>query len=58
MPESVSQHACPICAQPMRLLTTLRRTVREDSYVLQCKPCGLSTIQIVNWAKDPQKAAQ
>jgi hypothetical protein len=33
---------CPVCSQSMRL-PTIRRVPGEQTFVLQCKPCGLST---------------
>jgi transcription elongation factor Elf1 len=38
---------CPVCSKPMRLLTTIRRMPGEQTLVLQCKPCGLSTTKTV-----------
>jgi hypothetical protein len=38
---------CPVCSKPMRLLTTIRRMPGEQTLVLQCKPCGLSTTKKV-----------
>jgi hypothetical protein len=41
---------CPVCSEPMRLLTTIRRVPGEHTFVLQCKPCGLSTTKTVDGA--------
>jgi hypothetical protein len=38
-----NDHACPVCGRPMRLLTTIRHVPDEQTLVLQCRPCGLST---------------
>jgi hypothetical protein len=38
---------CPVCSKPMRLLTTIRRMPGEQTLVLQCRPCGLSTTKTV-----------
>jgi C4-type Zn-finger protein len=44
---SNTDHACPVCGRPMRLLTTIRRVPGEQTLVLQCRPCGLSTTETV-----------
>jgi hypothetical protein len=44
---SNTDHACPVCGRPMRLLTTIRRVPGEQTLVLQCGPCGLSTTEIL-----------
>ena len=41
---------CPVCSQPMRLLTIIRRVSGEQTFVLQCKPSGLSTAKTVDGA--------
>jgi C4-type Zn-finger protein len=38
---------CPVCSKPMRLMTIIRRVPGEQTFVLQCKPCGLSTTKTV-----------
>jgi hypothetical protein len=38
---------CPMCDRPMRLATVLRPTPREQTLVLQCRPCGVSTTKTV-----------
>jgi hypothetical protein len=47
MSPSDDELACPVCSKPMRLLTTIRRVPGEQTFVLQCKPCGLSTTKTV-----------
>jgi hypothetical protein len=47
---SNNDHACPVCGRPMRLLTTIRRVPGEQTLVLQCGPCGLSTTEtLLGW---------
>jgi C4-type Zn-finger protein len=41
---------CPVCGQPMRLLGTIHRAPGEQTLVLQCRPCGLSTTMTVDRA--------
>jgi C4-type Zn-finger protein len=41
---------CPVCDQPMRLLATIRRVPGEQTLVLQCRPCGLSTTKTIDGA--------
>jgi hypothetical protein len=41
---------CPVCSQSMRL-PTIRRVPGEQTFVLQCKPCGLSTTKAVDGAE-------
>ena len=48
---SHNDHACPVCGRPMRLLTTIRRVPGEQTLVLQCRPCGLSTTETVDAPK-------
>ena len=48
---SNNDHACPVCGQLMRLLTTIRRMPGEQTLVLQCRPCGLSTTETVDAPK-------
>jgi uncharacterized Zn finger protein len=43
--------ACPVCGRPMRLLTVIRRVPGEQTLVLQCRPCGLSTTSTVETPK-------
>jgi C4-type Zn-finger protein len=43
--------ACPVCGRPMRLLTIIRRVPGEQTLVLQCRPCGLSTTNTVDAPK-------
>jgi hypothetical protein len=38
---------CPVCDRPMRLATVLNRAPYERTFVLQCRPCGLSTTKTV-----------
>jgi transcription elongation factor Elf1 len=38
---------CPVCSKPMQLLTTIRRMTGEQTLVLQCKSCSLSTTKTV-----------
>jgi hypothetical protein len=45
---SDSELACPVCGRPMRLLTITPRVPGEQTFVLQCKPCGLSTTKTVD----------
>jgi C4-type Zn-finger protein len=45
---SHNDHACPVCGRPMRLLTTIRRVPGEQTLVLQCRRCGLSTTETVD----------
>ena len=35
--------ACPVCGEAMRLLTVRKPGPDEETLVLQCRPCGLST---------------
>jgi C4-type Zn-finger protein len=42
---SDNELACPVCGRSMRLLTIIRRVPGEQTFVLQCRPCGLSTTQ-------------
>jgi C4-type Zn-finger protein len=44
-------HACPVCGRPMRLPTAIRRVPGEQTLVLQCRPCGLSTIETIDAPK-------
>jgi hypothetical protein len=39
---------CPVCGNPMRLMTVIRRVPGEQTFVLQCRPCGLSTTKTVD----------
>jgi hypothetical protein len=39
---------CPVCGQPMRLLTVLKHAPGEQTFVVQCRPCGLSTTRTVD----------
>ena len=47
---SDNDRLCPVCSQPMQLLTTIRRVPDQETFVLQCKPCGLSTTKTVDGA--------
>jgi hypothetical protein len=38
---------CPVCDRPMRLATVLCPAPREQTLVLQCRPCGVSTTKTV-----------
>jgi hypothetical protein len=38
---------CPVCDRPMRLATVLNYGPYEQTFVLQCRPCGLSTTKTV-----------
>jgi hypothetical protein len=38
---------CPVCDRPMRLATVLNHAPYEQTFVLQCRPCGLSTTKTV-----------
>ena len=38
---------CPVCDRQMRLTTVLRPTAREETLVLQCRPCGVSTTKTI-----------
>ena len=48
MPLMENDTLCPVCSRPMRLLTIIRRVPGEETHVLQCKPCGLSTTKTVD----------
>jgi hypothetical protein len=41
---------CPVCGQPMQLLTIIRRVPDKQTFVLQWRPCGLSTTKTVDGA--------
>jgi transcription elongation factor Elf1 len=41
------ERTCPVCGRPMRLLTIFRRKPGEETYALQCRPCGLSTTKTI-----------
>jgi uncharacterized Zn finger protein len=38
---------CPVCGEPMRVLNVIR-VPGEQTYVLQCRPCGVSTTKTVD----------
>ena len=46
MPLVENDTLCPVCSRPMRAI--LRRVQGEETHVLQCKPCGLSTTMTVD----------
>jgi hypothetical protein len=46
-----TDHACPVCGRPIRLLTTIRRVPGEQTLVPQCRPCDLSTTETVDAPK-------
>lgn len=48
MPLVENDTLCPVCSRPIRVLTILRRVQGEETHVLQCKPCGLSTTKTVD----------
>jgi C4-type Zn-finger protein len=47
MDPSDSDFLCPVCDRQMRLATVLSHAPYEQTFVLQCKPCGLSTTKTV-----------
>jgi hypothetical protein len=47
MNPSDSDCLCPVCDRPMRLAAVLRPTPREETLVLQCRACGVSTTKTV-----------
>jgi transcription elongation factor Elf1 len=47
MNPSEGDFICPVCGQWMRLSTVLKHAAGEQTFVLQCRPCGLSTTKTV-----------
>jgi hypothetical protein len=47
---------CPVCGRPMRLLTVLRQAPGEQTFVVQCRPCGLSTTKTVDAPRQSDSA--
>jgi hypothetical protein len=45
--ETHHDHVCPVCDRPMRLVTMLKQLPSERTFVLQCRPCGVSTTKTV-----------
>jgi hypothetical protein len=39
---------CPVCGRAMRLLTITRRVPGQQTFVLQCRLCGLSATKTVD----------
>jgi C4-type Zn-finger protein len=57
MSPSDDELACPVCGRPMRLLTIIRRVPGEQTLVLQCRPCGLSTTNTIEASQSGQEHA-
>ena len=47
---------CPVCGRPMRLLTVLRHAPGEQTFAVQCRPCGLSTTTTVDAPRQSDSA--
>jgi hypothetical protein len=48
MDPSEHDFVSPVCDRPMRLATVLNHAPDEQTFVLQCRPCGLSTTKTVD----------
>jgi transcription elongation factor Elf1 len=48
MDPNENDFVCPVCDRPMRLATVLNHATHEQTFVLQCRPCGLSTTKTVD----------
>jgi C4-type Zn-finger protein len=48
MDTNENDFVCPVCDRPMRLASVLNHAPYEQTFVLQCRPCGLSTTKTVD----------
>ena len=48
MSSSDNNFICPVCDRPMRLATILQQVPDEETFVFDCRPCGLSTTRTID----------
>jgi C4-type Zn-finger protein len=51
MDPSENDFVCPVCDRPMRLATVLNHAPYQRTFVLQCRPCGLSITKTRRWRR-------